>query len=90
MRNGTTVFVGVTANMEGVNVQLLVTYNTMSSPFISGTQMTDAGGNVTLPWRVHVLALVGKFVTARVVAITQGPNGQQISSQPVIVQILVK
>lgn len=92
VHNNTTVQVGVTANMADMSVHLQVIYNALPGTFISGTVMTDGNANATLTWNVHVMTLTTttRNITAHVVAVGQGPDGQQVSSQPVTVQIVIK
>ena len=87
MGNNTSVLVGVTSNQSGVQVQLTVIYNVLPGAYSSGTQLTDANGHASLPWRIHIF---GRNVTAiaHLIVTARGPNGQTVTSPAVTVQIV--
>jgi len=86
VQNGTTVPVGVTTSGAGVTVWLSVMYD--ASPFrgYAGPRITDGNGFATIPWTVNVFG-AGRHVLAVVTAYARDQQGQQTSSQPVVVQI---
>lgn len=84
--NNSRVSVGVLANEPNVQVKLQVTYNVAPFFFNSGPHTTDGNGQATLVWTVRVFSLRNNVqATVHVVATDQ--NGQQVSSQTVIVTV---
>lgn len=89
--NNSTIPVSITAGEPGVIVRLMVVYSAPPNFYSSGTQITDAGGNATLDWRVRVFGGGNfGFVTAEVTVVGQDQNGQQATSSPVTVEITGK
>ena len=85
--NNTTVPVTVIANQPGLSVKLVITYSVPPGFFTSAARTTDGNGTATLSWHVRIFS-ARKAATARVVAIAQDQNGNQVASQTVTVQIL--
>ncbi len=85
--NNTFVPVTVTANRPGVSVKLVVFYNALPFYYTTTAQITDDNGNATLLWQVRVFARKGQIASARVTAVTQDQNGQQISSPTITVMV---
>ena len=86
--NDTDAFIGVNTNTQGVDVRLVVTYDTLPSLYISDVQTTDANGNATLLWHIHTTMHGGNMTVAHIIATAQDQNGQQTTSQIVTIQIL--
>jgi hypothetical protein len=85
--NNTFVPVTVTANQPGVSVKLVVFYNALPFYYTTTAQITDDNGNATLLWQVRVFARKGQIASARVTAVTQNQDGQQISSPTITVMV---
>ena len=86
--NNSIVPVQVTTNEPGILVRLYVSYDVPPNFYASRVQMTDGNGNATLSWIVNVFTFARRRATARVVAVGQDQNGQQVSSQVFTVQIV--
>jgi hypothetical protein len=87
--NNTKVHVDVQATEPNATVMLEVTYsNAFPTTYTSPSHTTDGGGNATLTWSIRVFTFGGNSnIEATVVAVATDQNGQQASSQPVIVQV---
>jgi hypothetical protein len=86
--NHSLVPVQVTTNQSDISVQLYVSYNVPPGFYTSRTQVTDGNGGATLSWIVNVFGFLNRRgANARVVAIGQDQNGQQVSSQVFTVEI---
>ncbi|HEU5382041.1 MAG TPA: hypothetical protein VFV38_42015 [Ktedonobacteraceae bacterium] len=77
--------VSVLTNEPGVNVRLQVTYSAAPFFYASSAHATDGDGQAVLSWSVRVFALRNNAVQATVRAIATDQNGQQATSQPVVV-----
>lgn len=82
--------VTVTTSQPNIAVRLVITYNAPPGLSSLGPQMTDGGGNVTFNWFVSVRAFGHNHVTAHVMAVARDQNGQEVTSQTMTVQILVR
>jgi hypothetical protein len=87
--NNSRVNVNVSTSEGGVNVKLMVRYNTSPYFYQSNTRMTGPQGNTNLSWLVNVFG-GGKNATATVVAVATDQNGHTVSSDPTTVQIVLK
>ncbi|HEY0753539.1 MAG TPA: hypothetical protein VGD98_06220 [Ktedonobacteraceae bacterium] len=86
--NQTHVQVEVQTSEPNVQIRLDVTYETAPFFYTSGGGNTDDNGNGTLNWSVRVFSFSnGNNVQATVVVVAVDQNGQQATSQPVIVEI---
>ncbi|HZU00224.1 MAG TPA: hypothetical protein VFA10_11210 [Ktedonobacteraceae bacterium] len=87
--NHSLVPVQVITNEPDISVQLYVSYNVPPGFYTSRTQVTDGNGYATLSWTVNVFSFLNRRgANARLVAIGQDQNGQQVSSQVFTVEIL--
>jgi hypothetical protein len=87
VNNGDSGDVTVQTNASGIPVHLQVTYAASPFKYTSDTQMTDAQGAATLTWNVQINPTKRK-TNAKVVAVAQEPNGQQVQSDTVNVRII--
>ncbi len=87
VHNNTDIPVTVTANAEGVGVQLIVTYNLLADIFNSTSQATSSNGQAVLNWHVGLLTTLTGLI-AHVTAVAKDQNGQQIKSPTVNVTVL--
>lgn len=84
--NRSRVLVEVQASSPGVRVQLQVSYNVAPFAYSSGVHTTNDNGQATIPWNVRIFTFQAHSeAQVRVVAIDQ--NGQQVSSQVVMVTV---
>ena len=73
----------------GVLVYLQIHYNAQPARANAGPGTTDGTGSVTIPWSVFVFSFNRKNVQATLTAIATDQNGQQVSSNPVVIQVLL-
>ena len=85
--NNSVVDITVSTNQPGIMVYLQIRYNTFPSQTRTGSRMTNANGNVTIPWSVSVFFLGRKHVQATLTAIGTDQNGQLVASGPVTIQV---
>ena len=88
-KNNSNVSVGVTTNVPGATVRLVVTY-TPALGFANGNpKVTDANGNATFSWHIRLFSFrgAGNSATAHIVAFAQDQHGHVAQSQPVDVQV---
>lgn len=85
--NNSKVSVSIQTSEPGVQVKLQVTYNAAPFFFNSRTRTTDDNGQATLSWNVRVFSLRSNSIQATVQVIATDQNGQQVSSQAVIVMV---
>jgi hypothetical protein len=81
--NRSTVLVSVTTSEPQIAVKLQVYYNAPPYSYTSITRTTDGSGNVTLPWRVQVIARGIGSIVAIVQAVATDQNGQRVVSPAV-------
>ena len=90
VQNGQTISVGITTNEPGANVHLVIAYNAFPYYTIGQTQTTDAAGNATILWHIHVTTMrPGATVTAQVSVVAQN-RGMYVTSPQTTVQITTK
>jgi acyl dehydratase len=83
--------VGVTTNEPGSFVHLVIAYNAFPYYTSGQAQQTDAAGNATITWHVHVAPLVtGATVTAQVSVVAQDKRGMYVTSPQTTVHITTK
>jgi hypothetical protein len=87
--NNTVVDITVATNQPGISVYLQIHYNATSFRPNAGPGTTDANGSVTIPWMVSVYSFSRKHVQATLVAIGTDQNGQHVSSDPVVIQVIM-
>jgi hypothetical protein len=90
VNNNTVVDITVNANQPGISVYLQIRYNAVPSQTRAGPGTTDANGNVTIPWSVSVFSYSRKHVQATLTAIGTDQNGQQVHSDPVVIQVMLE
>ncbi len=86
--NNSRVDITVSTNQPGISVYLQIRYNAQPTRASAGPRTTDANGNVTIPWSVFVLSFGHKNVQATLTAIGTDQNGQRVSSNSVVIQVL--
>lgn len=86
--NNSRVGIMVSTNQPGVSVYLQIRYNAQPMRASAGPRTTDGNGNVTIPWSVLVFSFNHKNIQATLTAIATDQNGQRVSSNPVVVQVL--
>ncbi len=89
VNNNSRVDITVSSNQPGVSVYLQIHYNVQPSRGFAGPSTTDANGNATITWSVFVFAIGRRNVQATLTAIATGQNGQRVSSNPVVIQVLL-
>lgn len=87
--SGSRVAITISANQPGITVSLQVRSNAQPRNYIAGSSTTDANGNATIGWFVFFFSTSHK-VTATLTAIAQDSQGQQVTSAPVTVQVIVQ
>ncbi len=87
--NNSTVDITVYTNQPGISVYLQIRYNVPPSRAYAGPGTTDANGNATIPWTVFVSSFGRKNAQATLTAIATDQNGQHVSSDPVVIQVLI-
>ena len=87
--NNSRVDITVSTNQPGVLVYLQIHYNAQPARANAGPGTTDGTGSVTIPWSVFVFSFNRKNVQATLTAIATDQNGQQVSSNPVVIQVLL-
>ena len=76
------------ANQQGVDTQLIVTYDLLSDIFKSQVQPTGSDDSVVLTWHVGLVkSLLGSLLNAHVTAVATDQNGKQVQSSSVEVQV---
>jgi hypothetical protein len=90
VNNNSTVDITVSANQPGITVYLQIHYNVQPSRGFAGPGTTDANGNVTIPWTVSVFSFARKNIQATLTAIATDQNGQHVSSNPVVIQVVLR
>ena len=88
VNNNSRVDITVSTNQPGVSVYLQIRYNAQPTRASAGPRTTDGNGNVTIPWTVFVFSFNRKNVQATITAIGTDQNGQRVSSDPVVIQVL--
>jgi hypothetical protein len=89
--NGSRVEITVNTNQPGIQVYLEIQYNHAQPAHTNaGPGTTDANGNVTIPWSVSVFSYSRKHVQATLTAIGTDQNGQQVHSDPVVIQVMLE
>jgi hypothetical protein len=86
--NNSRVDITVSTNQPGISVYLQIHYNVAPTRAFAGPGTTDANGNVTIPWTVLVFSFSRKTVQATLTAVGTDQNGQHVSSDPVVIQVL--
>lgn len=89
VNNNSRVDITVSANQPGVSVYLQIRYNAQPMRATAGPRMTDANGNATIPWSVFVFSFSRKNIQATLTAIATDQNGQRVSSNSVVIQVVV-
>lgn len=88
VNNNALVPVSVLSNQPGVNVRLIIVYNTFPQLTTSATQITDANGRATLLWRVHARPFT--TTRARLSVLARDQSGQEVTSKPISISIMTK
>ncbi len=86
--NNSRVDITVSTNQPGIAVSLQIRYNAQPMRASAGPGTTDANGSVTIPWYVFVFSLSRRNVQATLTAIATDQNGQRVSSNSVVIQVV--
>lgn len=88
--NGSSTYAIVSTGQPGVTVTLNIQSNGTPRFSTAGPQTADDNGNATISWQVFYSHGGHRTVTLTVVAVAVDQNGQQSTSDPVTIQVLLQ